>query len=143
MALKKTGCLLGLVLRAGTLPMVLVLTGCFPPAVTVASLGADGASYAASGKSIGDHALSQALLRDCVLFRMVRDQPICVALPPANVPVEDRRRRDYFVVVGSFVERGNADRLAGQYARHGVAVVPVVVDGRGFNRVVVGPLSQA
>jgi hypothetical protein len=129
--------------RLAVLIGVLLLPGCLSPAATAVSWGADGASYAASGKTIGDHALSAALVRDCGIFRIVRDKPICVDLPPSDVPVEDRRRREYLVVVGSFVERGNADRAATQYARYGVTVVLVTVDGRGFNRVVVGPVSTA
>ena len=124
-----------------------VLGGCFPPAVTVASFGADGASYAASGKTVTDHGMSALTMRDCRLLRIFSDSsPVCVREPvsPA-VPLEDRRRPapKYLVVVGSFAERGNADRAAERYTRYGATVVPVMVEGRALNRVVVGPVDAA
>ena len=46
-----------------------VLTGCvLPPVATVASLLLDGASYASTGKSVSDHALSQIADADCALW---------------------------------------------------------------------------
>jgi hypothetical protein len=116
-----------------------------PPAVTLASYAADGASYAATGKTVTDHGISVATGRDCeVISRSFHGQAICVDRPPdLAVPVEDRRRPRLFLVVGSFAERGNADREAQRYGSLGAAIVPVTVGGRQLHRVIVGPISLA
>jgi len=77
------------------------LPGCFSPAVTVASLAADGVSYAASGETVADRGLSVVTARDCeLLLRIVDGRPVCVDRPvEEGVPVEDRRRPHYFLVV--------------------------------------------
>ncbi len=48
-----------------------------PPAVTVASLAADGVSYAMSGRTVSDHALSYAVQEDCAVYRVVKGESIC------------------------------------------------------------------
>lgn len=56
-----------------------LLAGCaLPPALTLASLAADGVSYAATGKSTTDHALSAIAQEDCALVRAVKEEAICV-----------------------------------------------------------------
>lgn len=63
------------------------LAGCaLPPAVTVASLVADGVSYVATGKSTTDHAVSAVVREDCALLRAVQDKEICD--PEGEVLVE-------------------------------------------------------
>lgn len=58
--------------------LVLFLSGCaLPPAVSVASFVADGASYVITGKSTTDHAISMVVQQDCALLRVVRGRPIC------------------------------------------------------------------
>ncbi len=55
-----------------------LLAGCaLPPAVTLASLAADGVSYAATGKSTTDHAISAIAQEDCALLRAVKEEAIC------------------------------------------------------------------
>jgi hypothetical protein len=53
--------------------LVFALGGCavvaIPPAVTIASYAVDGISYIATGKSLTDHAISEAAGEDCVLIR--------------------------------------------------------------------------
>jgi hypothetical protein len=60
---------------------VLLMTGlsacAIPPAVTIASLAADGVLLAATGKSKADHGLSLATGRDCSTFRIFDDQNVC------------------------------------------------------------------
>ncbi|MBT3401624.1 MAG: hypothetical protein HN420_16735 [Rhodospirillaceae bacterium] len=64
---------------AGPLVLPLLLTGCFiPPAVTIASLAADGISLAASGKSVKDHALSEISGEDCAMWRVMKSEDICL-----------------------------------------------------------------
>lgn len=54
------------------------LAGCaLPPAVTVASLVADGVSLVATGKSTTDHAISAFVQEDCALLRAVEGKEIC------------------------------------------------------------------
>jgi hypothetical protein len=57
---------------------MLFLAGCaLPPAVTVASLVLDGASYVATGKSTTDHAISAIADEDCALLRVIDGKEIC------------------------------------------------------------------
>lgn len=57
---------------------VLFLAGCaLPPVITLASLAANGASYATTGKSTTDHAISAVVGEDCALLRIVRDEAFC------------------------------------------------------------------
>jgi SPOR domain len=148
------------------LPLLLPLlaAGCvLPPAVTVASLAADGVSYATTGKSVTDHGISAATGEDCALLRPVlNDKPICdstltargkavpveqgiASVPPpmAATLVRDQAPvRDQYVTVGSFLDPANAARAAAAYAPLQVNIVPAEVEGRQFHRVVVGPLSH-
>ena len=48
-----------------------------PPVVTVASLAVDGVSYAMSGRTVSDHALSYAVQEDCAVYRAVKGENIC------------------------------------------------------------------
>ena len=55
-----------------------LLAGCaLPPVVTLASLAADGVSYAATGKSTTDHAISAIAGEDCALLRAAKEQAVC------------------------------------------------------------------
>lgn len=57
---------------------MLALGACaLPPAVQIASYTADAVSYAGSGKSLGDHAISAATGEDCALIRILGDRPVC------------------------------------------------------------------
>ena len=56
----------------------LFLAGCaLPPAITVASLALSGASYATTGKSTTDHAISAVVGEDCALHRVVDEEGMC------------------------------------------------------------------
>jgi hypothetical protein len=131
--------------RLWVVALVAPLPGCLPPALTLASFAADGASYAASRKTVADHGISLATARDCaIIARLIDEKPICLdRLPDASVPVEDRRRPPLFLIVGSFAERGNAEREAQRYSGMGTAIVPATVGGRLLHRVVVGPVTVA
>jgi len=55
-----------------------LLTGaCAPAAVTVASYGADGVSYAGTGKSTTDHLASIVSKKDCAFWRVFRSEKVC------------------------------------------------------------------
>jgi hypothetical protein len=63
------------------------LAGCvMPPVVSYASLAMDGISYATTGKSVSDHALSAATDQDCAVWRAVSEQEIEAV---CQDPVED------------------------------------------------------
>lgn len=69
------------------------LSGCgLPPALTVASLVADFASYASTGKSVTDHGISLVLEQDCAMLRGLGGE-ICVEADPLQVAA-DRKARD-------------------------------------------------
>ena len=54
------------------------LSGCATSgAMTLMSLSASGVSFAVSGKSLSDHALSAVLNRDCAVWRPVKGEPVC------------------------------------------------------------------
>ena len=59
-------------------------------------------------------------------------------LAPSAVP---GTTKDRYVAVGSYVSADNAARVKARYAELNAAIVPVDVQGKHFNRVVVGPLS--
>jgi len=58
------------------------LSGCIvamPPAVQAASFALDGLSYAATGKSVTDHAISAMANKDCAMARALNGEDICTA----------------------------------------------------------------
>lgn len=60
---------------------VLSLSGCIvalPPAIQMASLALDGASYLATGKSVTDHAISTVTAQDCAMVRVLKGDSMCV-----------------------------------------------------------------
>src|ERR1700742_3967480 len=65
-----------------TLGLPLLAGGCAAPAVTAVSYGADGASYAETGKTTSDHFVSMVSKKDCSFFRMFTNQHICHERPP-------------------------------------------------------------
>jgi hypothetical protein len=158
------------VLRSSRVVLPLLIAPLFvgacalPPAVTIASLAADGVSYMATGKTVTDHGISAATANDCALMRPIFvGKPICridadrgkhvpvevgqAAVPRplervaavASVPVETVK--DRYVRVGSFRDRGNAQREAARYAALNGAVLTVDAYGVHYYRVMVGPLS--
>jgi len=54
------------------------LTGCaVPPAIQIAGLLADGVSFASTGRSMTDHAVSMVTEEDCKLFRALDGEAVC------------------------------------------------------------------
>jgi hypothetical protein len=68
------------------LGLPLLAGGCAGAAVTAASYGADGASYAESGKSTADHFMSMVSKKDCALWRVFRNENVCHARPDGRDP---------------------------------------------------------
>jgi hypothetical protein len=77
------------------------LGGCAITPLTIASYSFDGFSYAASGKSLTDHAISEVMDQDCGTLRVFRGEWICrdytpeqrkkIELARAETPKGDRR----------------------------------------------------
>ncbi len=83
------------------------LSGCIlPPAISIASNGIDGLSYLTSGKSMSDHAISEATGEDCALFRVLTDDSVCRS--------NERTQRgqsvdDHAVMLAAAPEAGKSD----------------------------------
>ena len=72
--------------------LTVVLSGCaVPPAITIASLVADVASYASTGKTVTDHGISLVVGQDCALLRGLEGE-ICVEPDPARTAREREAR---------------------------------------------------
>jgi hypothetical protein len=72
---------------AAALP--LVTAGCGAPlALTAVSYGADGVSVATTNKTGTDHLISMASKKDCALWRMFRNNPICKDRPDGHDPYD-------------------------------------------------------
>jgi len=60
------------------------LSGCIvavPPALQLVSFALDGVSYAATGKTVTDHAISTITAKDCAMSRILDGEDICTAIP--------------------------------------------------------------
>jgi hypothetical protein len=134
----------------------LLLGGCLPPAIAVASYAVDGVSYVASGKSLSDHGISVAADKDCATWHFFVGRAVCEDAnhPDPAAPFVQRAGRKstevavaasptgrYDLVIGSFSDRENAVRLARRYARFGARIVKIRVGGHEFARVLIGPLD--
>lgn len=131
------------------------LGGCaLPPVVVVASYSADVVSYAATGKTVTDHAYSAVARSDCSFIRILQRKPICVdhppdtapgpqlaAVPDANAPAAPAAASERYVRIGSFLEPRHAKEVCARYAPYHPAIIEATVRGRHFHRVVAGPLS--
>ncbi len=147
----------------GALLMALALQGCaLPPIVAVASYSADIVSYAATGKTVTDHAYSAVARSDCSFVRILKEKPICTdypsdqknmiatAAPSTSAPVTPttpaaapQPARNLYVAIGSFRDSANAERSLARYAEYHPKMVAVVVHGEAFHRVTAGPLTAA
>jgi len=135
----------------------LALNGCaLPPIVAIASYSADIVSYAATGKTVTDHAYSAVARSDCSFIRILEEKPICVdattdpslavaanapaaAAAPHQTPAYASRK--VYVALGSFLDNANAERSLARYAAYHPVIESVTVHGEHFHRVVAGPLS--
>ncbi|WP_173975742.1 hypothetical protein [Magnetospirillum sp. LM-5] len=83
---------------AVVLTLMMGLSACaIPPAISIASLAADGVLLAATGKSKTDHGLSLATGKDCATFRIFDDQNVCqddVVAQIEPMPAEVERELD-------------------------------------------------
>jgi len=139
---------------------LVALGGCaMPPVLVVASYSADVVSYAATGKTVTDHAYSAIARSDCSFIRILQRKPICVDTPPAATPdpqvasvsgtappppaaqAQPSPEADRYVVIGSFLETRHAEEARARYAPFHPSIVAATVHGKHFHRVVAGPLS--
>jgi hypothetical protein len=131
-------------LVAAALVAMLSLGGCAAPALTVASFAADGASLAASGKTMSDHALSAVSGQDCstanffengVMCRAkvaeanaeVLDEPPPLAqpVPRAPLPAIPDNSEATFLVLGTYADWPNADNAMTVGRFYNPIVVPL------------------
>ena len=107
----------------GALVVLVALAGCStPPAVTVASFVLDGVSFLATGKSVGDHALSIATKRDCAMWRILkernleaicRDDETAIAADDRPPPAADLLKpSDDRILTSSFVTAADPGAVA-------------------------------
>lgn len=136
------------------------LGGCaMPPVLVVASYSADVVSYAATGKTVTDHAYSAIARSDCSFIRILQRKPICIDTPPEakpdqqvasvpeaaspeTAPPAPSTAPDRYVVIGSFLKTRHAEAARARYASFHPAIVAATVHGKHFHRVVAGPLSE-
>jgi hypothetical protein len=124
-----------------------LMSGCAAPAVTIAGLAADGASYATSGKSLSDHALSAATGSDCSVLGMLDDGVLChdrvpepevviaqgpppLAEPPApaRLPAPVDNSAATFLALGAYPDWENADHAVVQGRFYNPLIVPIEGD---------------
>lgn len=78
--------------RLMPLAVFIPLAGCaLPPAIVIASYAADGVLLAASGKTSTDHLLSMAEKRDCAVWRVAKNEPVCQEFADGKDPYDDWR----------------------------------------------------
>jgi hypothetical protein len=145
-------------LVAAALVAMLSLGGCAAPAaLTVASVAADGASLAASGKTMSDHALSVVSGQDCSTAKFLDSGVLCRAkvaeanaevidappplaqpLPRAPLPVIPDNSEATFLALGEFADWGNADHAVVQGRFYNPIVVPLDNDAGASLWVIAG-----
>lgn len=80
---------------AAAILLSLGLSACaIPPAISIASMAADGLLLATTGKSKADHGLSLATGQNCATFRMIEGEDVCQAVvvaQPEALPAEVER----------------------------------------------------
>lgn len=146
-----------------------VLTGCaaLPPALQLLSVAGAGMSFVTTGKGVGDHLMSAALDRDCVMLRFVQGEDPCREQTPAedsvqtvaNIDAEQDisllrgqtldidpaavgaalARPNLYLVIGSFSDRFNAEAFSRAYSDYNTGVSLETGETVAY-RVVVGPI---
>ena len=133
---------------AFVLGVIFELMGCTAP-MTVVGFAADGASYATSGKSISDHALSTVSGQDCSTLGMLNDGVLChdrtgkaiirveQAIPSPTAAVGETRTASFdnseatFLALGVFSDWENADHTVVMGGFYNPLVVPLDIDAKG------------
>ena len=98
----------------------MLLNGCaaiaIPPALSIASYAVDGVSFIATDKSLTDHMLSDALGRNCAMWRVLRGRSICKDFTPEEVAARAKARRETWYDE----ERTQVAQLYGAHTTYGV-----------------------
>jgi hypothetical protein len=77
--------------------LVFAIGGCaLPVPIQFASWATSGLSYATTGKSMSDHAVSAVTLQDCAMHRVMLGEKICspIEIDGVAVPAPDSQARD-------------------------------------------------
>jgi len=108
------------------------LGGCaLPPALEVVSWAMTGFSYAATGKGVGEHAVSLAMQEDCAVLRMAMEGDFCVPYPDEPGPAEfmlaanDLVESDLEPASGPSSWRQTASTITKPYGAAQAAAMPV------------------
>lgn len=110
--------------------MPMLLGGCLPIPVTIASTAISGISYMKTGKFSADHVLSAFVEQDCVLSRPITGEAICHDIDPDSAAADER------VVVaaypgdrdgGSFRSNNDPEISLGAMKVEGVSEEPTLV----------------
>lgn len=105
------------------------LSACaIPPAVSIASMAADGVLLVATGKSKTDHGLSLATGKDCATFRVLEGQDVCqeqVVAQMEPLPAELVRELDALRAAPRQPDQVSHGAVALAAAFHAPAAAPV------------------
>lgn len=113
----------------------LMLSGC--ATLELFSFGVSGLSYAVTGKSISDHALSTVMDQDCALHRAVTDEQVCVTPEPPGILRESNSHQGQVVAAN---ERYWQDLPL--KAKNTAAKAPTVVSPKGQSTQATVSLAQ-
>jgi hypothetical protein len=99
-SLIRLACLLCTALGLSACAPLLAIVGTNQTFVQVAAqvervrLAGDGASFAASNKTITDHALSKATGKDCKIFNVLTTESVCAEKTPVVAPDSDAQPKE-------------------------------------------------
>ncbi len=111
----------------------LLLGGCLPLPVTIASSAISGISYLTTGKTSTDHVLSAAVEQDCALARSIFGKPLCQEAEPETLAsaraVVSHHPGDFDdgVLVSSYDERLNVGAMDLKAAEKGPKQIALVL----------------
>lgn len=136
--------MIGLRAFAGLGAVMLLAAGCAAPVVIqAASVAVDGATYLATGKGTGDHALSEVAGEDCRLSNLLKNRPICRPhrKPPAALIAT--LPQDSLAGVATFVSATDIGQAAAAAPAVGIAVKFTESPGMNMAEVIGAPVGAA
>ncbi len=120
---------IGICLRFAFVSMLAVwLAGCgLPPALTIVSSVANGISFISNGKSLSGVALSAMTEKDCAVYRIVANKPVCREATgdssPAKVIVSSDTAEEFAACFWAISAISRETRLRAPFCRGGKALL--------------------